>query len=46
MVISATLVLLAFWLAVVWHFDIDGFRESRRKFSTADRDDRDATANR
>jgi hypothetical protein len=28
--LSATGILLAFWLAVVWHFDIDGFQERRR----------------
>ena len=28
--LSATAIVLAFWLAVVWYFDIDGFQERRR----------------
>jgi hypothetical protein len=31
MLLSATLVLLGFWLIIVWHFDIDGFRRHRRR---------------
>jgi hypothetical protein len=30
MLLSATLVLLGFWLTIVWYFDIDGFRRHRR----------------
>jgi predicted membrane protein len=29
--LSATSIVLAFWLAVVLYFDIDGFREARRR---------------
>ena len=28
--LSATTILFAFWLAVVWYCDVDGFRERRR----------------
>jgi hypothetical protein len=31
MLLSATLVLLGFWLTIVWYFDIDGFRRHRRR---------------
>jgi hypothetical protein len=30
MLLSAVLVFLGFWLAVVWYCDIDGFRARRR----------------
>jgi hypothetical protein len=35
MLLSATSVLLGFWLAVVWYCDIDGFRARRRDKSPA-----------
>jgi hypothetical protein len=31
LLLSATLVLLGFWLTIVWYFDIDGFRRHRRR---------------
>ena len=31
LLLSATLVLLGFWLTIVWYFDIDGFRRRRRR---------------
>jgi hypothetical protein len=31
MMLSATTIVLAFWLAVVWHFDIDGFRAGKER---------------
>jgi hypothetical protein len=36
--LSATAVLLAFWLAVVLMCDIDGFKEARRRKAQADAD--------
>ena len=37
--LSATSILLAFWLAVVLLCDIDGFQEARRRKARADDDD-------
>ena len=34
--LSATSILLAFWLAAVLLFDIDGFKEARRRKARAD----------
>ena len=31
LLLSATLILLGFWLTIVWYFDIDGFRRHRRR---------------
>jgi hypothetical protein len=36
--LSATSILLAFWLAVVLLCDIDGFKEARRRKARADRE--------
>jgi hypothetical protein len=49
MLLSATLVLLGFWLAIVWYCDIDGFRrkrchQQRGAAKAAEREDRDAAA--
>jgi hypothetical protein len=36
--LSATSILLAFWLAVVLLCDIDGFKEARRRKACADKE--------
>jgi hypothetical protein len=37
MLLPATLAVLAAWLAFVWLFDPDGFREARRKHTERSR---------